>query len=164
MNLNDSKLKLNKYIRTIFFMFQLQIAIALPASISTDDTNAIYQDTDKYGNVVITNKPKHVAAKQISLPALVVSEKPMTQKDLNSVNSDSNINNYGTIQPGRRYVLQEELTKEITALHEAMSMFEYNKNLPLAPTDLKHQERIKIIQDAINEHQKNIAILQNTLK
>jgi DNA-binding XRE family transcriptional regulator len=133
-----------------------------------NNTGYIYQDTDNHGNIIITNKPTNPNAKKINLPSLTVAKQPMTAKDINNINTNinysaDNSSEFNNPQNNRRHVLQEELASEVKALQDTMRMLEYNKQAPDIGTDPKSAERIKIIEESVHEHQKNIAILNNSL-
>lgn len=179
------------FVVSICSVLIMQLTYATPILATVNNKpNTIYQYTDKHGNVVITNNPEnHHNAKKIDLPPLRIYERPIATnikkhhetQDINSRNnystySDTLINNkiindaneknipQFSSQYNREFVLREELSREVQALQETMSMLEYNKKLPPIANDLKHKEQLKIIEDSISEHKKNIAILNNSLK
>ena len=62
----------------------------------------------------------------------------------------------------RRLILQEELSKEQQALKETQTILTQSSNIK-TKDEAQNKERYRILQDAINEHQKNISILNKQL-
>ena len=84
-----------------------------------------------------------------------------TDADGNLVISN-NPENHSNKHSGRREILQEELAKEQQLLKDSNNLLV--QNAKLKSSDIKeYQKRNDILKDAVNEHQKNIQILNKQL-
>lgn len=130
---------INKYLCTGIFFIISGYALA----------DEVYQYVDHDGNTVISNKSTK-NAKKMNLPALKYEKNSTIQKN----------------NP-RIEILKNELEREKQALEDARSLLKQNKNLKITNNDKEQKlskERIKTLESAINEHEKNIEILTKQLK
>ncbi len=134
------------------------ILLLLAPIVYSDD---VYQYKDTNGNLVITNKSTPNAEKMV-LPPLKIDDKAMNQRDI----TKNKVTNLGTNEANRKKVLQEELTHEKLALTDTQKLVQENKDVKIGSdsrSQQAYQERIKILNDAVIEHQKNIEILNKQL-
>ncbi len=150
------------------------IGLANPLTLMAD---TIYQYTNKDGTLVFTNKPTKNSSK-VQLPPLNIYASPISKADLNAhsytatqrallaINASTQNTNRGMASTGRQQILQEELQKEKLAWDDARAALATAKQVPL-PSEKDHPQltdaRLKALQDATLEHQKNIDILSQQL-
>lgn len=114
----------------------------------------VYQSMDKSGTMVVGNKPPSSGGQLMDLPPLlVVPASQMQGKQQPQLTGK---------ESKRRLILQEELTREQQALKEAQTILAQSSNIK-TKDEVQNKERSRILQDAINEHQKNISILNKQL-
>lgn len=145
--------------------------------------NNIYQYKNKDGNWVFTNKPVKNGQK-LSLPPLAVYSSPITKKDYtnqyfiqkapistktalyNKSNDYNKVSYSGKTETGRKQILNEELLHEKQALSDSEQVLASARQTRLPSEKNKpeqYQARLQMLQDTVEEHQKNIIILSNQL-
>jgi len=146
----------------------LSLILALIAQLAVANTD-VYQYTNAQGNLVVSNQPS-ASAKKMNLPPLNVAVAPMSNSDFKANGytaqnySRIGLNSYiGPNETRRTQILQEELSKEKTGLNNAQQLLNQSKAIKFN-SESEYQARIKALQDAINEHQKNIEILNKQLE
>ncbi len=72
-------------------------------------------------------------------------------------------NKPGNRNSSRRQILLEELTKEQRLLSDTNELLAQNTKMKVATDSKGYQQRNAILKDAINEHQRNINILNKQL-
>lgn len=143
------------------------------------DNNTVFSYKDNNGNTIVSNIP-HSGSKEMSLPEVPVYVRPMTKSDfmakkytnrdliynnikLHNQPSKNIDNNTSKNSIGRQQILTEELKHEQDALNTTQALL--NDAKYLSSKDPKsYNNRIKILNDAITEHQKNIEILTKQLQ
>ena len=141
-------------------------------------TNDIYQYTDANGNTVFSNINKNNTAKKVILPPLSVYASPMSKADMYANGYTANqalIKMPKTLDNGSVYftmtqnaarvqILQDELHKENIALADSKKLLFTSQNIKSKNMDSNTDKNsVKILQDAIIEHEKNIELLNKEL-
>lgn len=144
--------------------------LVLPVSAAT-----IYKNVDDDGHVTYSNVPNR-GAKPLTLPPISTYSSPArtpapaakaggnsgSQPGFPNVDSDTQKNR----DQGRRQILEQELANEQKALSDARKALEEGKAIRLGPehkNPVKYQDRIKQLEDAVREREKNIDALQKEL-
>lgn len=169
-------MRIFKFSSNLFFLINLFYIGSLWA------TNDIYEYTNSSGQTVFSNKIKDKAAKKISLPPLNIYAVPMSQDDINATGytiRPALTKNITMMQPvvntdamyftpkqnkTRTQILEDELHKEELALASSKKLLETGQNIkPLNENKSTYNDRIRILEDAITEHEKNIEILKKEI-
>lgn len=145
---------------------------------SATDTQ-VYKYVDKKGNTVIGNT-KAQNATLLPLPALNIYAVPMSAADLHAsgytTKNIAQLDNsqarwhptpvFGVGETLRQQILNEELTKEQSMLLDSKQLLAQGKTIKY-PSEIKdlnrYNTRITLLQDSINEHTKNIELLNREL-
>lgn len=159
--------------------FKLVVASSVVSLCSLSFASEIYCYTNKNGTTVCSNKGK-APADAINVHkfkgggTVYVSPTPLTKPQTQATSGYkakivdrglNSVNNRGTNETGRKQILRDELGQEKQALSDSQkalidgkAKLASEKNNPQ-----KYNERMQSLQDAITEHQKNIATLSKQL-
>ena len=140
----------------------------------------VYKYIDKNGNTVIGNT-KTQNATLLPLHPLSVYAVPMsaadlyahgyTDKNASIIANNAQIhpfssNTFGSGETLRQQILNEELNKEQSMLLDSKQLLAQGKNIKY-PSEIadhnRYNTRITLLQDSINEHTKNIELLNREL-
>ena len=142
--------------------------------------DTVYENIDKNGNIIYSNKPSK-NAKKVSLPPISIYSSPMklnNSANKKYTNTSSNVKTIypknvngsmqykGTNENGRNQILSQELSSEKLALVDSQQALSEAKKVKLSSEKYDnntYQKRIQGLQDAVTEHQKNIEILSKQL-
>ncbi len=123
--------------------FFLVLIFLITYTIASD----IFEYTDKNGNLVLTNKPTANATKVNLADVNTDSSSLLTKEEIT-----------------RRKILMEELDREKNAYQDANFMLQQAQAAKLNAKDsIRYKEHIKLLQNAVIEHQKNIDTLTGTI-
>lgn len=160
-------MKFNKCYSLIFF---------LPGFYLYASGDDVYIYKDKNGHTVVGNVV-HDNSHKLDLPGLDIYARPMSKSDVYAAKytaavrpyipkAEMKINDEVYFTPKqnatRKEILNEELLKEENARANTAKLLETNKSLQ-DKGSIDYENRIKTLEDAITEHQKNIDILKKEL-
>ncbi len=120
----------------------LSVILLISSALASD----IFTYTDKNGNLVFTNIANE-NTKKVNLEDINISSKQLTKEDIT-----------------RKKILMEELEREKSAYADATFMLEQAQTAKLnGKENIRYKEHIKLLQNAVIEHQKNIDTLTGTI-
>lgn len=153
--------------------------LLLASSSAVYAANDIYEYTDTSGNTVVSNINKDKQAKKVTLPPLNIYAAPMSKADVYAAGYTENKVLLKPVPPQmledsalyfttaqnktRTAILQEELDKEEISLVDSKKLLTLSQNIKSTYVSGSNADSVKILQDSIVEHEKNIELLKKEL-